>query len=81
MARLRVEHPLGSGDGWYAYDPNNRDRRDDPDRSQSTGERAGGVPVAPPASGRRGVGRGQGRPGGSGGSASSIRVVPVLSRR
>lgn len=31
-ARLRAEHPLGPGDGWYAYDPNNRDRRDDPDR-------------------------------------------------
>ena len=31
-ARLRAEHPLEPGDGWYAYDPNNRDRRDDPER-------------------------------------------------
>ena len=31
-ARLRAEHPLGPGDGWYAYEPNNRERRKDPDR-------------------------------------------------
>lgn len=31
-ARWRSEHPLRPGDGWYAYDPNDRDRRDDPDR-------------------------------------------------
>lgn len=31
-ARLRAQHPLGPDDGWYAYDPTNRDRRDDPDR-------------------------------------------------
>ena len=31
-AQWRSEHPLGPGDGWYAYDPNDRDRRDDPDR-------------------------------------------------
>lgn len=31
-ARLLAEHPLGPGDGWYAYDPADRDRRDDPDR-------------------------------------------------
>ena len=30
--RWRSEHPLGPGDGWYAYDPLDRDRRDDPDR-------------------------------------------------
>lgn len=30
-ARLRAEHPLGPGDGWYAYEPNNRDRQEDPD--------------------------------------------------
>jgi len=28
----RSEHPLGPGDGWYAYDPNDRGRRDDPAR-------------------------------------------------
>ena len=28
-ARLRAEHPLGPDDGWYAFDPNDRDRRDD----------------------------------------------------
>ena len=31
-ARLRAEHPLGPGDGWYAVDPNDPDRRDDPNR-------------------------------------------------
>lgn len=31
-ARLRAEDPLGPGDGWYAYEPNNRDRHEDPDR-------------------------------------------------
>ncbi len=31
-ARWRSEHPPGPGDGWYAYDPNDRDRRDDPGR-------------------------------------------------
>ena len=31
-AQWRSEHPLGPGDGWHAYDPNDRDRRDDPDR-------------------------------------------------
>jgi hypothetical protein len=31
-ARLREEHPLRPGDGWYAFDPNDPDRRDDPAR-------------------------------------------------
>lgn len=31
-ARWRAEHPLGPGDGWYAYNPNDRERLDDPDR-------------------------------------------------
>lgn len=31
-ARLRAEHPPGPGDGWYAFDPNDPDRRDDPAR-------------------------------------------------
>lgn len=31
-ARLRAEHPLGPSDGWYAFEPTNQDRRDDPDR-------------------------------------------------
>lgn len=31
-AQWRSEHPPGPDDGWYAYDPNNRDRRDDPER-------------------------------------------------
>lgn len=31
-AQLRAEHPLRPGDGWYALDPNNRDRRDDAHR-------------------------------------------------
>lgn len=31
-ARWRSDHPLKPGDGWYAYDPNDRDQRDDPVR-------------------------------------------------
>jgi hypothetical protein len=31
-ALWRSEHPLGPGDGWYAYDPNDRDRQDEPAR-------------------------------------------------
>ncbi|GAA2003268.1 hypothetical protein [Nocardioides kribbensis] len=31
-ARLRAQHPLGSGDGWYADDPHGRDRRNDSQR-------------------------------------------------
>ena len=31
-ARWRSEHPQRPGDGWFAFDPNNRDRRADPDR-------------------------------------------------
>lgn len=31
-ARLRAQHPLEPGDGWYAYDPNDHDRHNDPSR-------------------------------------------------
>jgi hypothetical protein len=31
-ASWRSERPRRPGDGWYAYDPNDRDRRDDPGR-------------------------------------------------
>ena len=32
-AQWRSEHPPGPGDGWFACDPNTRERPDDPDRS------------------------------------------------
>lgn len=31
-ARRRAHDPMGTTYGWYAFNPNNRDRRDDPDR-------------------------------------------------
>ena len=31
-ARLRAEHPPGTTYGWYAFNPNNPDRRDASDR-------------------------------------------------
>ena len=38
-ARWRAEHPLGPGDGWFAYDPNTSDRRDSPARRPPLTER------------------------------------------